>query len=72
MVSRSVGYSVAAFALAVLEGNTQPGVWFPEQPEGIAVEARELLLERASQGTINFVMHKYDSYLSLPFMLRIN
>ncbi|CAN6374008.1 unnamed protein product, partial [Urochloa humidicola] len=54
----SVGFATAAFALAVLEGNTQPGVWFPEEPEGIAIEARKLLLERASQGTSNFVMNK--------------
>ncbi|KVH90375.1 NAD(P)-binding domain-containing protein [Cynara cardunculus var. scolymus] len=57
-LSVSVGTSIAAFALAVLEGSTQPGVWFPEEPEGIAIEARELLLERAAQGTISFVMHK--------------
>lgn len=57
-LSVSVGYSVAAFVLAVLEGSTQPGVWFPEEPEGIAVESRKLLLERASQGTTNFVMNK--------------
>ncbi|KAK3136081.1 hypothetical protein QOZ80_5BG0427750 [Eleusine coracana subsp. coracana] len=57
-LSVSVGYAIAAFALAVLEGNTQPGVWFPEEPEGIAIEARNLLLERASQGTTNFVMNK--------------
>ncbi|KAI3823480.1 hypothetical protein L1987_04918 [Smallanthus sonchifolius] len=65
-LSISVGYSVAAFALAVLEGSTQPGVWFPEEPEGIAIEARELLLERAAQGTINFVMHK------APWMVETN
>eukprot|EP00268_Persea_americana_P029860 TRINITY_DN28862_c0_g1_i15.p1 TRINITY_DN28862_c0_g1~~TRINITY_DN28862_c0_g1_i15.p1 ORF type:complete len:139 (-),score=31.92 TRINITY_DN28862_c0_g1_i15:136-552(-) len=57
-LSVSVGTAIAAFAAAILEGSTQPGVWFPEEPEGIAVEARELLLERASQGTINFVMNK--------------
>ncbi|KAI4386236.1 hypothetical protein MLD38_004184 [Melastoma candidum] len=57
-LSVSVGFSTAAFALAVLEGSTQPGVWFPEEPEGIALEAREVLLERAAQGTINFVMNK--------------
>ncbi|KAG2559951.1 uncharacterized protein LOC120643511 isoform X2 [Panicum virgatum] len=57
-LSVSVGFATAAFALAVLEGNTQPGVWFPEEPEGITVEARKLLLERASQGTSNFVMNK--------------
>ena len=28
---RSVGISTAAFAMAVLEGSTQPGVWFPEE-----------------------------------------
>jgi hypothetical protein len=27
----SVGNAAAAFALAVLEGSTQPGVWFPEE-----------------------------------------
>ncbi|CAM0146098.1 unnamed protein product [Urochloa decumbens] len=57
-LSVSVGFATAAFALAVLEGNTQPGVWFPEEPEGIAIEARKLLLERASQGATNFVMNK--------------
>uniref|UniRef100_A0A5B7AYT3 Saccharopine dehydrogenase NADP binding domain-containing protein n=1 Tax=Davidia involucrata TaxID=16924 RepID=A0A5B7AYT3_DAVIN len=57
-LSVSVGTSTAAFALAILEGFTQPGVWFPEEPEGIAIEARESLLKRAAQGTINFVMNK--------------
>ncbi|GMY16413.1 carboxynorspermidine synthase [Fagus crenata] len=57
-LSESVGNATAAFALAVLEGSTQPGVWFPEEPEGISIEAREVLLKRASQGTISFVMNK--------------
>ncbi|KAK6937188.1 Saccharopine dehydrogenase, NADP binding domain [Dillenia turbinata] len=57
-LSVSVGTATAAFVLAVLEGSTQPGVWFPEEPEGIAVEARAVLLNRAAQGTINFVMNK--------------
>ncbi|KAF4387308.1 hypothetical protein F8388_016717 [Cannabis sativa] len=57
-LSVSVGTATAAFALAVLEGSTKPGVWFPEEPEGIAVEAREVLLKRGSQGTFNFVMNK--------------
>ena len=26
-----MGIATAAFALAILEGNTQPGVWFPEE-----------------------------------------
>ncbi|XP_057539127.1 uncharacterized protein LOC130817438 [Amaranthus tricolor] len=57
-LSISVGVSTASFVLAVLEGSSQPGVWFPEEPEGIALEARSVLLERAAQGTINFVMNK--------------
>ncbi|KAG8089108.1 hypothetical protein GUJ93_ZPchr0011g28151 [Zizania palustris] len=57
-LSVSVGYATSAFVLAVLEGSTQPGVWFPEEPEGIAIESRKVLLERASQGTTNFVMNK--------------
>ncbi|XP_027185640.1 uncharacterized protein LOC113783641 isoform X1 [Coffea eugenioides] len=57
-LSKSVGNATAAFVLAVLEGSTQPGVWFPEEPQGIAVEAREILLKRASQGTLNFIMNK--------------
>jgi hypothetical protein len=29
--NRCAGYATAAFVLAVLEGSTQPGVWFPEE-----------------------------------------
>ncbi|KAK3029327.1 hypothetical protein RJ639_038425 [Escallonia herrerae] len=65
-LSISVGIATAAFALAILEGSTQPGVWFPEEPEGIAIEAREVLLERAAQGTSNFVMNKS------PWMVETN
>ncbi|KAL5205801.1 hypothetical protein ABZP36_034010 [Zizania latifolia] len=57
-LSVSIGYATAAFVLAFLEGSTQPGVWFPEEPEGVAIESRKVLLERASQGTTNFVMNK--------------
>lgn len=65
-LSISVGIATAAFAMAILEGSTQPGVWFPEEPEGIPIEARTLLLERAAQGTSNFVMHK------APWMVETN
>ncbi|KAG6411424.1 hypothetical protein SASPL_129506 [Salvia splendens] len=65
-LSESVGISTAAFALAILEGSTKPGVWFPEEPEGIAVEAREVLLSRAAQGTYNFIMNK------APWMVETN
>lgn len=57
-LSVSVGYATSAFVQAVLEGSTQPGVWFPEEPEAIPFEKRELLLERAKLGTSNFVMNK--------------
>lgn len=57
-LSVSVGTAVAAFVLAVLEGSTQPGVWFPEESAGIAVEERETLLRRAAEGAFNFVMNK--------------
>uniref|UniRef100_A0A0V0HQ27 Putative ovule protein n=1 Tax=Solanum chacoense TaxID=4108 RepID=A0A0V0HQ27_SOLCH len=63
---RSVGISTAAFVLAILEGSTKPGVWFPEEPEGIAVESREVLLQRASEGTINFILNK------APWMVETN
>uniref|UniRef100_A0A7I4BLJ8 Saccharopine dehydrogenase NADP binding domain-containing protein n=1 Tax=Physcomitrium patens TaxID=3218 RepID=A0A7I4BLJ8_PHYPA len=58
MLSVSVGMSVAAFVRALLEGATQPGVWFPEEEGGIAESARPKLLERAAEGTLNFVMNK--------------
>ncbi|KAL6205084.1 hypothetical protein ACLB2K_022348 [Fragaria x ananassa] len=57
-LSVSVGTATTAFVLAVLEGSTKPGVWFPEEAGGIAIEAREVLLKRAAQGTINFVTNK--------------
>eukprot|EP01018_Ginkgo_biloba_P035475 Gb_39225 [translate_table: standard] len=57
-LSVCVGVATSAFVRAVLEGSTQPGVWFPEEPQGIAVEARQRLLERAAEGTINFVMNR--------------
>lgn len=28
---RSVGTATAAFVIAMLEGSTRPGVWFPEE-----------------------------------------
>ncbi|KAI3450018.1 hypothetical protein Pfo_006683 [Paulownia fortunei] len=57
-LSEATGISTAAFVIAVLEGSTKPGVWFPEEPEGIAVEARETLLRRAAQGATEFLISK--------------
>uniref|UniRef100_A0ACD5WU06 Uncharacterized protein n=1 Tax=Avena sativa TaxID=4498 RepID=A0ACD5WU06_AVESA len=57
-LSVSVGNATAAFALAILEGSTKPGVWFPEELEGVPIEARKLLLRRASQGAANFTMNR--------------
>ncbi|KAL2633105.1 hypothetical protein R1flu_004584 [Riccia fluitans] len=55
---RAVGVCIAAFARAVLEGSTKPGVWYPEEDGGIRVEDREKLLECACKGTINYIMNK--------------
>ncbi|MED6181456.1 hypothetical protein PIB30_019532 [Stylosanthes scabra] len=54
----AAGIATAAFALAILEGSTEPGVWFPDEVQGLAVEAREVFLKRASQGAFNFVMNR--------------
>ncbi|KAL0459143.1 UNVERIFIED_CONTAM: hypothetical protein Slati_0541500 [Sesamum latifolium] len=57
-LSEAAGAATAAFALAVLEGSTKPGVWYPEEPEGISIEARETLLRRVADGAINSVITK--------------
>ncbi|CAA0805844.1 Saccharopine dehydrogenase [Striga hermonthica] len=57
-LAEAAGTATAAFALAVLEGSTKPGVWYPEEPEGIAVEAREKLLRRAAEGAMEFQITK--------------
>ncbi len=41
---------------AMLDGDTQPGVWFPEQKE--AIRNRPLLLQRAAEGCFRFEMNK--------------
>ena len=41
---------------AVLEGETEPGVWFPEEKE--AVKNRPQLLQRAAEGCFRFEMNK--------------
>lgn len=55
-LSESVGTSTAAFATCMLAGQTQPGVWYPEQPE--AIPNRELLLKLASHGTKQMILNK--------------
>lgn len=47
---------VAAFARAMLADSTQPGVWFPEEPEAVS-DRRGLLLD-ASEGTLTFDLNK--------------
>lgn len=47
---------MAAFAKAMLNGSTKPGVWFPEEPEGVA-NRRELLMD-AAEGTMAFDVNK--------------
>jgi saccharopine dehydrogenase-like NADP-dependent oxidoreductase len=52
----AVGDATAAFASAVLRGETKPGVWYPEEPEAIA--DRQALLAAASQGCDNYVLNQ--------------
>ena len=47
---------IAAFVDAVLQGGTQPGVWFPEEPE--AVRDRMRLLQQSSKGCIRFELNQ--------------
>lgn len=42
-LSQSMGYSVAAFACAVLAGHTGPGVWYPEVGLSARVVIDEML-----------------------------
>ncbi|GBG69168.1 hypothetical protein CBR_g3868 [Chara braunii] len=65
-LSRAVGVATSAFARAVLEGYTKPGVWFPEEEDGIPVEHRQELLQRGSEGTSNFVMNRSPWAVETP------
>jgi len=69
-LSESVGASTAAFAACMLAGQTQPGVWFPEQAEGIP--SRELLLKLASHGAKQILLNKSPFQISTdPIQLGI-
>ena len=48
--------ATAAFAVAMLRGETDPGVWYPE--EGGALKDRAALLEAAAKGCDNYQMNK--------------
>lgn len=56
LLSDSVGHSTAAFAIAMLDGETEPGVWFPE--ENGALKQRMKLLKYASMGCQRFILNK--------------
>ena len=47
---------VGAFVRAMLAGETQPGVWFPE--ERSAISDRRALLAHAAEGTIRFELNR--------------
>jgi hypothetical protein len=50
-LSETVGSSTAAFAEALLEGSTAPGVWYPEEKGALASGvARLRVLHRSAQG----------------------
>ncbi len=52
----SMGYSVAAFAQALLLGRTRPGVWYPEQKE--ALSDRREFLRLAATGCARFEVNR--------------
>lgn len=56
LLSDSVGHSTASFVMAMLDGETEAGVWFPEEPA--AIKNRMKLLERASAGCQRFILNK--------------
>ena len=47
---------VAAFAQAMLAGETQPGVWFPEERE--ALQNRRALLQSSAEGCVRFELNR--------------
>lgn len=50
-LSEVVGSSTAAFAEAILEGSTMPGVWYPEEKGALSSGvARLRVVHRAAQG----------------------
>ncbi|EFN59312.1 hypothetical protein CHLNCDRAFT_137680 [Chlorella variabilis] len=55
-LSQAVGTCTAAFARCMLAGQTQPGVWFPEE-QG-ALGDRRALLGMASQGCTRFLLNR--------------
>lgn len=55
-LSEAVGDATAAFCAAMLRGETDPGVWYPE--EAGAVKDRARLLEAAAVGCDNYEMNK--------------
>ena len=55
-LSDAVGDATAAFARAMLRGETAPGVWYPEEDE--AIKDRKRLLEEASKGCDNYVINQ--------------
>ena len=55
-LSEAVGDATAAFCAAMLRGETDPGVWYPE--EAGAVKDRARLLEAVAVGCDNYEMNK--------------
>ncbi|CAK0739628.1 hypothetical protein CVIRNUC_001182 [Coccomyxa viridis] len=55
-LSDCVGVCTAAFAQAMLAGETQPGVWFPEERE--ALQNRRALLQSSAEGCVRFELNR--------------
>lgn len=55
-LSQSLGSCVGAFARCILDGNTEPGVWYPEQKE--AIKNRKIFLNHASEGCRRLILNR--------------
>ena len=55
-LSESIGTCINAFAQCLLSGETQPGVWLPEEKE--SMQNRRMFLNRASEGCQRLVLNR--------------
>lgn len=55
-LSTAVGTCIAAFARCMLAGQTQPGVWFPEERGALA--DRKTLLGMSTEGCTRFLLNR--------------
>lgn len=57
-LSESVGACTAAVALEVARGQTEPGVWFPEEAGAVRPDRRRAVLREAAKGCKRVLLNK--------------